>query len=155
VIAGKAPGCVMAFDRRVRDQSIGYRNADNIYMHDWWMLIVAYGIDAGVKYLDIPLMYYRQHEDNTLGAKKSTVKSGTKNLISQILHGKLYEKREWIERPRRQANELIYIENVDERYLDFLKQLANVSKKNKLQRVAFYRRYFKETPGLWYRMVWV
>ncbi len=43
--------------------------SDKAIMHDWWLAIVAAAFGK-VIFLDTPLIYYRQHENNTIGAKK-------------------------------------------------------------------------------------
>lgn len=41
---------------------------DNILMHDWWIAIVARYFGK-IKFIDKPLLKYRQHESNEVGAK--------------------------------------------------------------------------------------
>lgn len=40
-------------------------------MHDWWLALVATAFGSLV-YLDVPLIHYRQHDNNTIGAKEFT-----------------------------------------------------------------------------------
>lgn len=42
---------------------------DEAIMHDWWLALVASAFGK-IVYLDTPLIQYRQHSSNTIGAKK-------------------------------------------------------------------------------------
>ena len=57
--------------------------------HDWWLPYVStfYG---GIKYLDIPLVKYRQHADNFIGAVKI---NKTKKTISERIQKKKKEQQ--------------------------------------------------------------
>lgn len=54
-----------------------------IFMHDWWLLLVAQSFGA-VKCLRKPLLDYRQHEENVMGAKgqKPFMQRITENMES-------------------------------------------------------------------------
>lgn len=63
-----ATGCAMLFNREARNSAlrIPYTHA---LMHDTWVTIRAVADGGTVKAVPIQLVYYRQHENNTLGAK--------------------------------------------------------------------------------------
>jgi hypothetical protein len=46
-------------------------------MHDWWLAIIA-AHTGEILYLDQPLVQYRQHESNVIGAKRISLASYTK-----------------------------------------------------------------------------
>lgn len=70
------PGCAIMFNKKLRDK------AKDIYseteMHDWWVTLVA-AFGGKIVYVDEPLHLYRQHSNNTVGAKKD------KNIIQRYL----------------------------------------------------------------------
>ena len=59
-------GCCMAFDRRLLKKIMPMPR--NIPMHDQWIGILA-EIYGKVKFLDLPLIYYRVHGGNVTGGK--------------------------------------------------------------------------------------
>lgn len=66
-------GASSAINGKLRDlllKSLVCIDDQYICMHDWWLAILAkyFGV---VSYIDKPLLYYRQHSDNQVGAKKS------------------------------------------------------------------------------------
>ena len=40
-----------------------------VVMHDWWLALVAAAFGTLI-FLDTPLVHYRQHDANTIGAKE-------------------------------------------------------------------------------------
>lgn len=76
-------GASSAINYQLRDlllDSLGCVEMNSICMHDWWFAILAkyFGV---VKYIDTPLLYYRQHYRNIVGAKKKS-----SNYISHIIN---------------------------------------------------------------------
>jgi len=53
-----------------------------IYMHDWWISFVASMIGK-VDYINKPLVYYRQHENNTIGARRNESVEGMKGSFKR------------------------------------------------------------------------
>ncbi|WP_379964996.1 glycosyltransferase family 2 protein [Epilithonimonas sp. UC225_85] len=66
-----APGCTMIFNKELKLSL--YDNDDKLIMHDWYIMIKALK-NGIVKYIDMPLMLYRQHQSNVLGASKISFK---------------------------------------------------------------------------------
>lgn len=62
-----APGCSMLFNRALLDKACPF--PEQIIMHDWWLLLVARAFGE-VLYLTKPLVLYRQHHSNHVGARK-------------------------------------------------------------------------------------
>lgn len=60
-------GCTMGFNKKARDISLDF--PENIPMHDWWITINV--LRNGGQVIDIkePLIYYRQHMSNEVGAR--------------------------------------------------------------------------------------
>lgn len=73
-----APGCTMIFNKELKKKLYDYD--DNIIMHDWYIMIKA--LQNGiVKYSEEPLILYRQHQNNTLGADEISYKNRVKKII--------------------------------------------------------------------------
>ncbi|WP_217560483.1 glycosyltransferase family 2 protein [Paenibacillus sp. GbtcB18] len=60
-------GCTMMINRRLAELSLPV-HADAI-MHDWWMGLVASALGK-IGYVTEPTILYRQHEENSVGAKR-------------------------------------------------------------------------------------
>ncbi|MFD1802228.1 glycosyltransferase [Mixta tenebrionis] len=66
-----ASSCINGKLRDLILESITYIANNSICMHDWWVAIMAryYGIS---KHIDKPLIYYRQHNCNQIGALRTS-----------------------------------------------------------------------------------
>lgn len=65
-----APGCTMMFNNEVKKNLNDYDQ--NIIMHDWYIMIKALSTGV-VKYVNQPLMLYRQHNTNVVGASEISI----------------------------------------------------------------------------------
>ncbi|WP_158011378.1 glycosyltransferase family 2 protein [Salinivibrio sp. ML290] len=59
-------GCTAIFNRPLLDKALPIPEA--AYMHDWWLALVAKQFGT-LKLIERPLMQYRQHTNNSIGAK--------------------------------------------------------------------------------------
>lgn len=86
-------GASSAINAELRDlllKSLTCIEVESISMHDWWLAILAkyFGI---VSYIDKPLLYYRQHGGNQVGAKESKSYVGyVMSIFQQIRKTKHY-----------------------------------------------------------------
>lgn len=64
-----APGCASLLNRKLRDMILLTDDFSQIVMHDWWGMLVA-AVYGRVFYFDEPLVEYRQHNSNVLGAQR-------------------------------------------------------------------------------------
>lgn len=64
LLSNVAAGCTMVFNRRLIELALPFPSV--LYMHDWWLFLVAkcYGVSY---YLQESTLLYRQHGNNTLG----------------------------------------------------------------------------------------
>lgn len=53
-------------------------------MHDWWLSLVASAFGSRV-YLDEPLVDYRQHDSNTIGARSHTPAALSLDMVRELL----------------------------------------------------------------------
>lgn len=67
ILQNSVTGCTMMVNRALRDKMLRITDIDNTIMHDWWAALVAaqFGKTA---FIDEPMILYRQHGDNSLGA---------------------------------------------------------------------------------------
>ncbi|OIQ25369.1 glycosyltransferase family 2 protein [uncultured Vibrio sp.] len=65
-----ASGCTMHFNQALLSQSIPMPK--KAYMHDWWLVLMAsqYG---KIELIPEPLILYRQHDKNVVGAKANSI----------------------------------------------------------------------------------
>ncbi|WP_339009878.1 glycosyltransferase family 2 protein [Aeromonas popoffii] len=79
-----APGCAMLLNRKCVDR-INPLDDKNIVMHDWWALMFA-AIHSNVLVINEPLVKYRQHDNNAVGA---TLDNGFGGFYKKI-------KKSWV-----------------------------------------------------------
>lgn len=65
VLTGHVPGCAMAVNRSLLDMALPIPT--DVYIHDWWITLLAATFGT-IGHVDRPLIRYRQHGSNTLGA---------------------------------------------------------------------------------------
>ncbi|MGL5486992.1 MAG: glycosyltransferase family 2 protein [Shewanella sp.] len=79
-----APGCAMLLNRKCIER-ITPLDDENIVMHDWWALMFA-AIHNNVIVINEPLVQYRQHDNNAVGA---TIDNGFGGVYKKV-------KRSWV-----------------------------------------------------------
>ena len=62
-------GCTVMMNRALAEKVLRVQATDSIIMHDWWCALAA-ACFGKISYIDRPLVLYRQHGDNSVGAKK-------------------------------------------------------------------------------------
>ena len=67
IISNLATGCTVLINEQLARKAIPIPK--NAIMHDWWLALVAAAFGE-VIFLNIPLVSYRQHGRNTIGAKE-------------------------------------------------------------------------------------
>jgi glycosyltransferase involved in cell wall biosynthesis len=65
-------GCTMVVNRQLIELALPMPSS--ACMHDWWMALVASSLGV-LKFVSQPLVLYRQHDDNTVGAPSSSLLS--------------------------------------------------------------------------------
>lgn len=71
-------GCTVIFNKALKEKAIPF--PEHIVMHDWWLAIIAAFIGT-IGYVDQSTVYYRQHNNNCIGAKEN----GWKGFIHKLL----------------------------------------------------------------------
>ena len=67
LVSNLVTGCTAFINESLARQSVPV--AKQAVMHDWWLALVATAFGRLI-YLEMPLVYYRQHENNTIGARE-------------------------------------------------------------------------------------
>lgn len=102
-------GCTVLFKKALLKSLLPFPK--DILVHDWWLAICAFN-EGGIKYLDEPLISYRQHGHNQIGAADISkvyphelrVKAYQKTLL--FLES-LYNEKKWDEKENEVLNDLI------------------------------------------------
>lgn len=73
-------GCTMGFNRKARDISMDF--PQDLPMHDWWITINVLNHNGRVIDIEEPLIYYRQHSRNEVGARNVDLKYFFKKFLN-------------------------------------------------------------------------
>ena len=100
LIQNVAPGCTLLLNRPLIDKALPI--PPQAVMHDWWLILVARAFGQ-ILWLDQPLVQYRQHGGNQVGAKRISwqwifslrerCQMATENLILQGVQAKIFRQR--------------------------------------------------------------
>ena len=155
LVKGYVPGCAMMIDdflfQRVRE----YHDLNNIKMHDWWIIAIAFMCKSSICIIKKPLLLYRIHSNNTIGVNNDNALKKIFDNLKGILAGDLFrEKRKYLRSPRIQAGELKYVKYTDSSRIAFAEEYSSITNKNKILRACFYYRHFKGVYRLWWLILW-
>lgn len=134
-ITNCAPGCTMMINKALRDCAIRVEAPERLPMHDVWLMMIA--ASAGeIAFIDQPLMQYRQHGDNCVGADKLTTWDKLRNvLIGDVFRqvaGSIARRRDTMR--QLQALHLNGISDADQVFIDDVVQIGT---RPKWERVIF------------------
>lgn len=151
LIENSITGCAMMFNSNLKEYLLKPYNLNKIIMHDWLAGLVAYSFGVGI-FIDQPLVKYRQHGDNSVGANSPKKVS---NLISNAKKGFKFAKNVVIN-TYNQIEEFYRINKleIDDVGLSIINGYAMLNNKNKIYRLYFYRRNKIQKIGL-VRKVWL
>lgn len=99
LFSNNVTGCTCMINLKLRNEVLSvYDQLDEsqVFMHDWWLAIVASGIGK-IVYLEDRLVLYRQHNSNVLGAP------GRTNKIKRLLEAARFGDSELIAMVSKQA----------------------------------------------------
>ena len=99
-------GCTMMINRNLLNKSIENVDQDLLFMHDWWIALIA-AASGQLVYINEPLLKYRQHCNNVVGAIK---KRNMQTRIKEFVTLKNYETNH--SRMRRSVNYSIAMDKV-------------------------------------------
>lgn len=145
-IENNVTGCTALISQKLLTYALPFPN--NILVHDWWLALCAYK-HGTITYLDQPLIRYRQHESNQIGASDST------KIHSFAQRKKAYKKtslflKTLLNVPFFSAEEKTFVAQLVQYYEDFFTQGF------RFRSLFFhlkYFRYFNESKPFLYRLI--
>lgn len=136
IVQNSVTGCTVMMNRVLRDYLKAAGDADKIVMHDYFAALIA-GVFGKIIFIRRPLIKYRQHGDNSVGASRAT---SFKYLKQRLVAGKK-QFRQRMEDTMIQVDYFnqLYKEKLSQSsYRSLLEQYAVLSGLNKKQRMHFY-----------------
>lgn len=136
LIQNVVTGCTMMINRSLRDLMVKKCDYKNVLMHDWWAAVIANAFGEAY-YIDVPTILYRQHLDNSVGAKKTFSIENLKAIIRNQ-----QKVKDALKGTRIQAAEFYKVFRIKS-----CKKYAESGKMPKVKRVVFYFKngYFKSS----------
>ena len=102
IVQNVITGCAMIINKMLLELSMPI--AKSAMMHDWWMGLVASSYGE-IGYIRAPLIYYRQHSSNVIGANRKSVKQFLKKIATGRFDKRIF--REHIQRVFDQADSFL------------------------------------------------
>ncbi len=138
IVQNNVTGCTMLINKSLANiykENVDIINQANILMHDHFFAILA-SLIGKVYFIDKPLIKYRQHGNNSVGAKDT---KSFLYIISKLKKSKI--ETNLVTLSQRQVSEIIKLEEikekVDDKTLFTLINFSFLSKHMKLNRLAF------------------
>lgn len=139
LIQNVVTGCTMMMNRTLKDKMLQYQNMDRIIMHDWWAAVIAAKFGR-LHYVKTPCICYRQHTDNSVGAKHA----GSLGYIRKRLQN-IEDIKNSLRLTRVQAAELE--ESFGLSGDELVHGYAHLGEKSRGERRHFYRKYDIQKTG--------
>ncbi len=158
IMDNPAAGCTMMFTRQLRNLAMQLPDSKQIQMHDVWVLSLAAAMgEDRVAAIDEPLVCYRQHGNNEMGAQTESRMEKLGRNIRDFCNGTIaQEKKQFLQISRDLAGQLAMIEEIPKETREILQKFSRIGTKNKLQRILFYRAYdFTRLSGNAWMLLWV
>ncbi|MEE5988834.1 glycosyltransferase family 2 protein [Ligilactobacillus equi] len=139
LIGNDMPGCIMMFNKKVRDLFVKNlpKEVEKVSMHDWWIALIGQ-VFGEVHFIDERLIYYRQHSNNTLGAGKSG------NTLGKLFQRDLIDKQKRLVRES-YFQDLVFADAFSNQlpndYKEILSDLRLCKKGSKIYRYHFLKKY--------------
>lgn len=150
LVQNQITGCTVMINRALL--SLVREKPKSALMHDWWLGLLAASFGE-IRYLHYPLILYRQHSANQVGAKdahsanfyKSKIKNGSRSR--EVIKGTILQAEEFLQK---------YGEWLPEDKKSLVKLYASLKNKNKISRIflvlkyKFFKNTFLRTVGFLY-----
>lgn len=124
-------GCTMMINRVLRDYLLQPFDEKSMIMHDWWLAIAAAQFGK-IMYVDKATILYRQHGDNSVGAKKMNIGL----LLKKIFPTERKKIRNSLLATQKQAKEFSEIYALDHDNLIY--KYGHMEKMRKIKRIKLY-----------------
>lgn len=129
-----AAGCTMMINGTLRDYANKNQDLLRLAMHDWGIMLIAC-ISGKIGFINKPMILYRQHQSNQVGAKKISFNKRVKLFINGGKYSAIHQN---IVLGRQFAKALNKNEIYDLNTKKLIEGLSMVEEKNKLMRMKFY-----------------
>lgn len=161
LIDNVAPGCTMCFNRALREKYLSGRvkshdagSLELIEMHDHYLLMIA-SVFGHVSFLNEPTLFYRQHEENAVGAGGESKAAKIRRNLSEILSGSFKkDKREFMEKKKRLAKAMLCFEDIPDEAGKVLSGFLDIDRMKKSERMRFLKEnnIGRNHHDLWFRL---
>ena len=161
LIDNVAPGCTMCFNRALREKYLSGRvksydseSLELIEMHDHYLLMIA-SVFGHVSFLNEPTLFYRQHEDNEVGAGGEGKAAKIGRNLSALLSGSFKkDKAEFIEKKKRLAWAMLCFEDIPDEAGKVLSGFLDMDRMKKSERMRFLKEnnIGRNRHDLWFRL---
>ncbi len=158
LVDNPAAGCTMIFNKALRDLAIQLKHPAKIEMHDHWLMALAAAFGSNhITHINQPLVYYRQHGGNVMGAvAESNVQKLWRNIAAMFNGTNAAKKRAFIQEARDLAAEMCLVEPLPPQARQFLENLADIENKGKFARIKFYRNHkIDRAKGTFWMYLWI
>ncbi|MBE7092080.1 MAG: glycosyltransferase family 2 protein [Clostridiales bacterium] len=141
LVQNSVTGCTMMINHSLRTLALKKENVENMIMHDWYLTILCLA-SGKIGFVDEPLILYRQHGNNQVGAKNTKSVGYIFNKALQLKKNKNNIKSTY-----QQAKDIYDIFNDGTENFELIKHYAQNLNKNKIQRIlsAFKFGFWKNT----------
>ena len=139
ILQNNVTGCTMMVNQPLLNLMKRQVKVEHILMHDHYAAILALMLGK-IVYLDEAPILYRQHADNSVGAKDA---KSISYLFGRWKRGKKQYQKDLFASAR-QVKEILRCfsnEKMDENSRKLLEEYAKIEKMGKLQRICFYLKY--------------
>lgn len=146
-----AAGCSMVINNKLAKLLVIKENKE-VIMHDWWAMMLAAAVGK-IGRISEPLLLYRQHQDNTLGAKHISKLTRFCEIMSRIILFKQYRITKMGLQVR--INQLALCKNIPavmEKHEDLIVKADLYNSMKKIERMRFvfkYHLYQNNWSKLW------
>mgnify|MGYP003312018520 CR=1 FL=1 len=141
LVQNNVTGCTIMMNREMLEI---IRNVppEKMLMHDWWFALVAAAFGK-IAFVETPLILYRQHDGNQLGAVNNRSIKGAFRIIRERCRT---QKRVSVTYKQAENFCEYYKDMLSEQNLDCIKDYLKIPEKNKLVRVfsLIHGRYLKQ-----------
>jgi hypothetical protein len=141
-VQNNVTGCTILINQKLKEyifinEELLNASLKDIPMHDWFLGLVAYKFGL-IIYIDKPTVYYRQHPNNTIGAKN--VRS-IKYLLKRVFNKEVYKNNLYNSIGLTSIFIKLYKGIIDSKSYDVLLKYVNIKRYNKIDRIFFIFKY--------------
>lgn len=124
-------GCTVMINRKLKELATKVTNYEPIIMHDWWLALVAAEFGM-ISFVEDSTILYRQHGDNSVGAKKFN----GKYILERLKNASDIRKR--LIGTQKQA--LCFTNTYQLSKNNGIYKYAHINEFSKIDRINFYKR---------------